>query len=71
MAEVLAEGGVHEPVDPEIRPTVWGLSRRVDRVETHLRVMQRTLDRIANSLLAITMLLAGGIVTAIFKMLGG
>lgn len=71
MGEVLAEGGVHEPIDPESRPTVWGLSRRVDRVETHLRVMQRTLDRIANSLLAITMLLAGGIVTAIFKMLGG
>lgn len=71
MSDSLAEGGVHGAVDPESKPTVWGLSRRVDNVETHLRLMRATLDRISNSLIAIMLLIIGGMVTALFTMFGG
>lgn len=71
MSENALEGGVHGPVDPESRPTMWGLSRRVDNVETHLRLMQATLARISNSLIAIMLLIIGGMVTALFTMFGG
>lgn len=70
MAESTTGGHVFHKRNPDAAPTLTGMNERVGNLEIHFSLMRGTLDRISNTLIAIAILMVGGLITVVLKMNG-